>query len=614
MTKTAENLREGLENAPEVAGPGADAGAAVPEAKIARAPKRRADRPRGQIWDGCPVEPLGVQGDICYYLDRLGQLRAVSRHDLDTIRQLFGGDTGTLARHFPQFDKDGAPRPGKFDQANAASAMTAACYERGLWHPQGRLRGPGAWVDDDGGLIYHAGDAVLIAGQWHAPGVHGGRVYPAEPPIPRPAPAPDPTAAAQALDFIARWNFRRPRIDPQLTLGLACAQMLGGALGWRPVGWLSGDAATGKSTFQEFLLLLHGGDAGLLQAADATEAGIRSVLGHSTLPVAIDELEPDTDHPAKVKRVVELARRAASGGAIFRGGADQKGHQSQARAAFLFSSILVPPMPAQDRSRLILLDLDRLPEGAPKLALEPARWRAIGAQIKAGLVAGWSIWPQRLEAWRAALAVHGQTGRGADNYATVLAMADAALHHDRLPGPDLLDQWASELAHATTEDALEVGSNAEDMMVHLMTQVLDPWRKGLRYTVAAWIQCAARLPGGPENIEGTPPGAINTYLAPYGLRVRGEGEDAALCIASKPLQGLCDLFEGSMWQGGVWAQAARRIEGAEPVPLTMSGVRTRGIAVPLLAVPGLFGFSRDGAARPHPGPVLTQENTPEDFA
>ncbi|WP_333830497.1 hypothetical protein [Pararhodobacter sp.] len=564
------------------------------------------------IWDGCPVQPLGVQGDTSYYLDRLGQLRAVKKHEVDTIRNLFGGDVQALARHFPQFDKDGSPRLGKFDQATAAAAMNAASFEKGLWHPEGSLRGPGAWVDDDGGLIYHAGDAVLMGGVWHAPGLHAGRVFPAERAIPRPAPVPDATAAMHALEMLGSWSFRRPGIDPVLALGLACAQMLGGALSWRPVGWLTGDAATGKSTFQELLLLLHGGEAGLLQASDATEAGIRSVLGHSTLPVAVDELEPDTDRPQKVKAVVELARRAASGGVIFRGGADQKGHQSQARSAFLFSSILVPPMPAQDRSRLILLDLERLPAGAPKLTLHPPEWRRIGAQIKAALVQAWPLWPQRLEIWRSALALHGQTGRGADNYATVLAMADAALHPLSLPDADAQEKWATELAHSATEDAMEVGSNADDMLTWLLTQTLDPWRKGLRYTVAQWVQCAAKLPGGPEQIEAVPASGINQYLAPFGLRVRGDGVTADLCIANKPLQGLCDLFEGSMWQGGVWSQAARRIEGSEYVALTMSGVKTRGVAVPLRAMPGLFAFPPQSAR--HPAPHGSPEYSQEDLA
>jgi hypothetical protein len=555
---------------------------------------KKGGRPRGEIFRDCPVVPLGVYGDFSFYLDRLGQLRKVDNHSLDKIRHVFGGDVRLLSMHFPQYDKDGARKPGKFDQANTAAAMTEASAERGVWSPVGRVRGAGAWADDDGGLIYHAGDEVLIAGDWRRPGVYGGRVYPASDPVPRPAATAGRGDAAQAiLGQFATWAWRRPDIDPQLALGLVCAQMLGGALDWRPVGWLTGDAATGKSTFQKLLLWLHGGENGLLQAADATEAGIRSVVGYSSLPVAIDELEPDADNPKKVKAVIELARRAASGGQIFRGGADQKGHQSNAQSSFLFSSILVPPMPAQDRSRLILLDLNRLPPDAPKMALDPRRWRGLGAQLRRVLIEGWTDWPQRLELWREALARHGQTGRGADNFATVLAMADMALRPD-MPGRDELDAWARKVGHAATEDSLEVGSNAEDMLTRLLGQPLDVWRRGRKFTVGQWVAMAARLPGARDAIDEATPENANSFLAAYGLRVRGRGEAAELCIANKPLPMLCELFRDSSWADGVWSQAARRVTGASATaPLHFAGAPSRAWAIPLANIPGLMAFPAD---------------------
>lgn len=577
-------------------------------------------RPHGEIWEGCPVRPLGVSGKFSWYLDVLGQLRGVDNHTLQTMLHLFGGNAALLSWHHPSFNKDGGRAKGKFNQLSLSAAMISACRERGVWSPTGRLREAGAWTDDDGALVYHAGDEVLIGGRWQPPGVYDGKTYPAVEPIPRPADDARGDPGRELLDQLETWHWRRRDMDPILTLGLICAQMMGGALDWRPVGWFTGDASTGKSNLQRLILYVHGGEKGLLQAADATEAGIRSVVGNSSLPVAVDELEPDKDNPRKVQAVIELARRAASGGQIFRGSTDQKGYQGTAQSAFLFSSILVPPMPAQDRSRLILLDLDRFPPDAPKWRPDPRALRRIGAQLRRRLIDGWASWAERLELWRAALATHGQHGRGADNYATVLAMADMALRRD-LPGSDELDGWARKLGKAVTDESVEVGTNADDMLTHLLGQAFDVYRRGEKYTVAQWLQVAAALPAAPHGlIDSASTDArmraseANAKLAKVGLRVYGEGLDATLFIANERIQGLLELFQDSQWQQGVWAQAARRLPGAAAVkhPATLAGIRTRGVIIPFSAIPGLAAFPMDrAAAEPYPHP---EPDVMEDFA
>lgn len=591
-------LRDQLHHAPEAQAP---ANGPAPAQDAPTPPRRAGDRPKGDIWEGCPIKPLGVSGGVSWYLDALGQLRGVDNHTAQQILHVFGHRLNQLCYRFPQYDKSGDRRPHRFDQTAASMAMIEACAERGVWSPTGRVRGAGAWADDDGNLIYHAGDEIRMGAEWQQPGVYDGKVYAAAEPTPRPGIGGDP--APKLLEHLSSWNWRRPDIDPQLALGVICAQMLGGALEWRPVTWLTGDAATGKSTFQRTLLQIHGGDGGLLQAADATEAGIRSVVGYSSLPVAIDELEPDKDNPRKVKAVIELARRAASGAQIFRGSSDQKGHQSNAYSCFLFSSILVPAMPAQDRQRLILLDLDRLPEDAPRITMRPAKLRELGAQLRGRLIERWPDWPARLDLWRDALAREGQTGRAADNYATVLALADMAAHAD-LPTPEILANWAKKIRIEETQDSVDVTSNAEDMLFHLMGSFWDMYRRGQRWTVAQWVMAAAKLPGAPAALLGEDTTAMdrddrakaaNQALAQVGMRVYGSGHDAQLFLASKPIPALCELFRESPWAEGVWSQAARRVQGAEPVksPRNLAGLSSRGALIPFEQLPGLLAFPAD---------------------
>lgn len=548
-------------------------------------------RPWGEIWKGCPVKALGVFGEVSFYLDVTGQLRGVDNHTGQKMLHLFGGRVGLLASKFPRMSKAGII-PRSFDQGHLSAAMIAACEERGVWSPTNKVRGPGSWTDEDGGLIVHAGDEVFFDGQWQEPGIYGQHVYPAGDAIPRPSEAARRTSAARdLLEILATWKWRRPDIDAQLMLGLIMAQMLGGALEWRPVGWLTGDQATGKSTLQNLLLHVHGGTSGLLQAADATDAGIRSVVGYSSLPVAVDELEPDADNPRKVKAVIELARRASSGAQIFRGSSDQKGHQSNAFSCFLFSSILVPPMPSQDRSRLILMDLDKIPPDARKIKLDTRKLRAIGAELRRTVLDAWDTWPERLAEWRGALADAGQTGRGADNYGTVLALADMALNPTP-QGGDVARAWAGKLGHALTEDSVEVGSNAEDMLVHLLSQPIDVFRRGRKHTVAEWLQFAGNVDGSPDQLADVSDiAAANRILASFGLRVRGRKREANVLIANAPLQQLADLFKDTQWANGAWAQATRRVDGAEVgVPGTFNGIRSRAQAIPFTSMPGLLSL------------------------
>lgn len=566
------------------------------------------DRDLGEIYPGCPVTALGVYGEMSWYLDVQGQLRAIDNHTAQKMMHVFGGRIAPLAYNFPQFDKDGHRRDGKFDQTSLSVAMMSACDDRGVWSPSNKVRGAGCWTDEDGNLIVHAGNAVLIDGEWRAPGLYQGKIYAADHPMPRPAKSDgrlDP--AVEILKLMKTWNWRRPDIDPVLALGCICAMMLGGALTWRPVTWTTGDQATGKSTFQDMLLYILGGTDGLKQSTDATEAGIRSVVGHSCLPVALDELEPDDDpRRGRAAGIIKLARIAASGGQVFRGSTDQKGHQSNIYSCFLFSSILVPPMAPQDRSRLIQLDFDQLDEDAPAPTLDPRRLRGLGAGLRKRLIEGWATWPERLHMWRAALASEGQSNRGADNFGTALALADMVTRSE-LPKLEVLDAWAAKLSAAITDETVEIGSNAEEMINHLMGQPYDVFRRGQQYTIAQFVMAAAYLPGAPDELLGQngpvdrdeKAKAANALLAKAGLRVKGKAEKAALFLPNSKIPNLCALFEGSVWADGVWAQAARRLPDAEPVPapLTLAGLRSRGVYVPVQRIAGLIGFPTTPTAR-----------------
>lgn len=461
---TGRPLSMELDSAPVAASPPADAppapqDAAPPPSAPAdgEPPPRGRERPRGEIWKGCPVKPLGVNGKTSYYLDIHGQMRAVEKHDQQTIMHLFGHMIPRLYLNFAQWDaKAEAPKKDRFDANKAAAAMISACSEKGLFDPDGAVRGVGAWSDDDGRLIYHTGDQLLFEGAAEAqePASHQGKIYPAYPPIPHPVKSLKAAMVASTiLETFATWRWTRGDIDPMVCLGMIGIQMMGGALDWRPTFWATGPKAAGKSSFQKLVLHLHGGEKGLIQSNDATKSGITSRIGHSSLPVALDELEPGDEGSSKEKDIIILARVASSGGQWYRGSADQKGAGGNVYSTFLFSSILIPgALKSQDLSRLVILSLQPFEEGTPAPTLRSEEWRKRGAELKRLLIDRWPTWRTRLDLWREAFGEHGIGGRNADNWATIMAMAQMALSAD-LPTADELQGWCAKVAAWVTDAA-----------------------------------------------------------------------------------------------------------------------------------------------------------------
>lgn len=600
---TPDDIARGLANAPPAPG---DA-PAKPDAALPPKDPGNGKPPRGTIRDTSgqplrdhPVTALGQRGDLACFLDANGQLREVKRLDLQALQSLYAGNMPALCAAFPKWRKgEDAPVrvPGQFEQATASPALWAACGEAGVFNPSNTVRGVGAWTDDDGGLIYHLGDRVLWGGEVLAPGRIDGRIYPAAAPIPAPIDGgPDPVPPL--LDTIQTWNWAQPDLHPFVALGMICAQMMGGALRWRPVSWLTAPAGAGKSSFQELLQLLHGD--GLIQSADATKAGITSRLGHSSLPVALDELEPEDERSRRVSDIITLARLAASGADWSRGSADQTAVGGKMFSAFLFSSILIPgAMSTADVQRLIRLDMHRLTTGAG-LSLDPRTWRKRGARLKGLLIRRWPSLRERVVRYRHALEAQGVTGRNADNWEILLALADMA-HSADLPDDSTCSAWARKVALAVAADKEEVTNDADAMLAHMLGQPLDPFRRGEQYTVAQWLMVAAGLPGAPPDlcrVDYDGPAAkderkakANDQLAQYGLRIYHEAEPVLFVANTGPARQRA-LFEGTAWNGGAWSQSARRVPLAYATKSTktLAGARTRGTMIPLQSIPALAAF------------------------
>ncbi len=584
----------------------------------------------------CPVVPLGTKDGKFYYLDAIGQMRVLKarEHGRLDLEALFGSSQIWLYRNAPRLNKEG--NITGFQAEKIASKLIASCSRKGVFSLLERRRGAGAWLGDDGELILHCGDKVLVfhqpekgkvdppTRQEHKPGPYGYHVYPASEPIGSPSAMGTGKAEADKLyEILKSWAWKRPGVDPRLILGWIGAALIGGALAWRPSMWITGGAGTGKSMLQKLLDLLFGRGA-LVRTTDASAAGLWQKIGQSTLPVAFDEIEAEEDN-RRINAVVKFARLASSGGLVLRGGADHEGAEFVARSCFLFSSIIVPPLLPQDQARIAVLDLAPLPAGQP--LPDFSQLGLIGSALRHRMVLGWPRYVPVLESYRHALMKRGHGARGADQYGTLLACADLLLNDaveltvegGALPEASELDDMLDGLDAASLAERDDIATDEQRCQTHLLTSAIELFRGQVR-TIGQWLVDTWRPITGNDDAEYKD--KIQRDIQGYGLKIIRRGDVDYLAVANTHRR-LAEIFAGSAWQAragatGGWRQSLLRLQGAETNGgLRFAGMQQRAIIVPMHIMfpdvieqksgqPRVTGYCADAgsvgrAAAPHSG-------------
>jgi hypothetical protein len=555
----------------------------------------------------CPVVPLGISGAAGYFIDPIGQVQKLEPpYGKGHLLGLFCGDENFLSWAWPRWAgkskrDDGQGAIDGYAAEKAAAALLSACAAKGPWDSVEKVRGRGCWQDRAGNLVLHSGTQLRFNGRVEPPGEIEGFVYPTRPALP--TPWPESTVGAEnparlIRPMLASWLWARPTVDPYLLLGWIGAALLGGALPWRPAVYITGDKATGKSTLQALIKGLLGDY--LIQAVDTTGAGIYQHIGNDSLAIAVDELEGETD-TRKAKNVLKLARIAASGGLMLRGGDRHNPVEFRARSCFLFSSINTPPLEPQDLSRMAILRLARLPAGQAAPNLDPQMLNIIGRCILRRLIEEWPRFHETWTAYKGELGRAGMDGRGQDTFGTLLACADMIEHQGwdedrlRVAGDDGDVVALAELMKAASmfefEDSAE---NWRLCLSHLLNVRVEAWRSGNRMAVG---QVLYDFHNQKDEMNS---GIARTMLAQVGLGLVNRtvsshdlsGGSWWLAVPNQnPLTR--QLFEGSKWAGdigaGVWSGALR--QSPRETVHDVSKARVNGEPQPctLISLYGLFG-------------------------
>jgi hypothetical protein len=509
---------------------------------------------------------------------------------------LFGEDADLVHEIWPRkktvIDKAGNSKDiiTGWRPEDAAEQLLRLSAAKGLWSPTEKARGRGCWPGDNGGLVVNAGTAVQVdGGAWQPPGLFGDFVLLAREAIMRPSPIVEPGGAGGAgkeiLELLATWNWRRP-IDARLLLGWMVCAFYGAALPIRPVGWIIGPRNTGKSTLQTTIADLAGG--WLMSVLDPSPASIWQTLKYDGLAVGIDEAEPDADkdNQRKLAELVKLARMCYSGGKLTRGGSDGEATEYSLRSAVLFSSINQPPLKSQDRSRMILMRLAKLPKDQRTPELSPQRLRSLGARLLRRAVEGWPRLAATLEQYRIALKAVGHEGRTVEVFGIALAAADIVLS-DHPVDSDSAGELAAQLDFASLPEAEDDLPDEQAWLNHLLSCVIPLDGVGGRNTIAAWLRQGVKF----DNLQAVRDEA-DRVLAYYGLKIirHKDGRTPEHFAIANRASGLERLHAGTHWAGqsgtiGGWKSAARDLEGAYETGQRFGGGPTsKGTAIPLRIV------------------------------
>lgn len=537
---------------------------------------------------GCPVTPLGIDEMTAWFLSSVGGVVSLDAKSSGKgpIGYLFAGRSHWLEWAFPRFgaiDKlTKRPKVNGWDADDARQTLVDACAFKGPFELQDRVRGRGAWRDDDGELIYHAGDAVWVEGKWRKPGEIGRFIYPARAAIGRPDKAFEPvgpdSTGAQILDLLKTWHWDRPDLDPRLMLGWLMCALIGGALDQRPVVYVVGQEGTGKTTLQSLLRELMNG--ALVATSNTTQAGVYQAVKQDSVAIMVDEMEAK-ENSANTDKLLELARVAYSGDKMNRGGQDHHGKQFTLRSSFMASSIAMPPIEPQDMSRMAVLMLRprvQVESGDATAAeideLTIAQWvkatgsdvlfelkdiQAAGRTLLRRLFEWWPRWAALRRVFRNSLKLAGHSDRSADTFGALAAASHAAIS-DHYPTPGELQQWQGWLK----ADELEETAGQEPTWQRCFNFILTAQPEVFRDATCKSVGDLVLLLRKDEM-------AIETLLKKLplvGMQVTWEKgaaetyDNARLFIAGNHV-GAYNLFAGTNWKGragapGPWLGVLRQ--------------------------------------------------------
>ncbi|WP_086644246.1 ATP-binding protein [Acetobacter sp. DsW_063] len=551
----------------------------------------------------CPVYSIGHLDGVFYFLDTVGQPRALKAAQLTRrpdLLGLFGGSTFWLKDKFPKTakvkEKDAAGDEVTkeivvdFNINRSAEFLQRECFKAGLYGDHIKIRKPGIWPAPDGMPIVHCGDRVLIGSRLEHPGTRiGNQIWAGSPAQPRPGQPCDAMIARLLLSQIDElFNFRIPGSGIIVMGMLACAYY-GAAIPWRPAGFLTGPAGSGKSSLLKVL-----SEAIPLKFAtnDASKAGIEQTVDGRAIPMIIDEASDRIDQ-RMARALLDLVLSATSGDGTqgARGGSDGVARKISVSGSIIMASIRPPDMEAQHFGRFTIVEMMAAAKGADHTAQhrELAEWaREHGPALWGRALSGWERYREARLILRAAVSRAGCQPREMDQMGSLLAGWWTMLN-DHMPTEAEADNAVRGIeGYIRGAEEVQQVSGTQQMIDHWLSQVVQMQRSTERRSIGALISRMLKPDGDvdfddPNDVERADLNYsrknVEHVLATYGVRVirRHEpkprsgqeppraSEGDGIWVSPKNSQ-LTSLFKDTPFAGQKFVYEMMRLESYRPCP------------------------------------------------
>jgi hypothetical protein len=540
-------------------------------------------------WPEAPFAPLGKSGTTYWFFDASGEIVSLTARALgqwQDVLSLCGGAQGWLMMHWPAYDRDGMPTGG-FNVRGVAAAIMVKCAMLPAFDPSEPRRRYGLWPvpgpDGQPGAALHLGKSVIWCGEEMRAGFSkAGALWPAMAPRPAPGPPASAEIGQQLEAVLRRWNWAHADAAP-VVLGLAVNGMLGGLASWRAHGFIIGEAGTGKTKLLRFLASLC---PLTIYRNDFTEAGVRQTLSETSASVILDEAEGDDHGDSKLKRVIEMLRRASSGDGVqgVRGSPEQAAKAFSVAASAIMGAILPPPLPQQDASRFTMLQLRPLSGESQTAEAEIdgfATAHALALWGRAVASAGRIV--ALFKVLRARLLADGCTRRAGDQLGIIAACHWAMTTEPTYDPTDPQHEMAAEALApvrwlVVQESEGEVDSGGNQALQRLLSMPLD--MSGDKIVMGQALERYRELGRQLQQMNADWPGRdgaqadfdkLDRLLQGHGVRwatlpLRPSAEAPAppvgLFVAAGSHPRLLRAFDGTPWAGQRWAAAIAQLPGA----------------------------------------------------
>lgn len=272
----------------------------------------------------------------------------------------------------------GSEKGGGIDRKSAGNFIVRTAERRGIYDIS-RIRGRGAWADENRAIYHHGGYLSVDGQRVEIAKIESEYIYELAKSLPEPHESPFTVAEGQQLvELVRRFRWHKPG-SAMLFVGWVALASICGALPWRPHLWITGGAGSGKSTIAKLAHgLLRGTD--VFAQGNSSEAGIRQRLKADALPVLMDESESTEESDAKrIQAILALIRQASteSDAETLKGTADGSGMTFHIRSMFCLASIQVALKNKADIDRLSVLTLQSGRNGGPN------EWKSLKDAIHA---------------------------------------------------------------------------------------------------------------------------------------------------------------------------------------------------------------------------------------